>query len=263
MGIPVIRGRIYSDDDKTPVGVIDEQLARRVFGEENPIGKRFRFGLGDDTLPWAEIVGVVGHVRHDGLDTDPRSQVYWPQTYRAQDRAALVVRTGGHPESFTAAVLEQIHLEDPDQPVYDVRSMQEWVDRNLQSRNLMTTLVAVFSAASLLLACLGLYGVVAFAARQRRREFGIRLALGARPQDVRKLVLTHAGKLAIVGAAVGLALAWPAGRALQSLLYGVGSADLFALVAAPCLLLLVALLSGLGPARKAGRIDPAVMLRRD
>lgn len=263
MGIPLLRGRIYSDDDKTPVGVIDDQLAKRVFGEENPIGKRFRFGLGDDALPWAEIVGVVGHVRHDGLDTDPRSQAYWPQTYRGQDRAALVVRTGGHPESFTSAVLEQIHEEDPDQPVYDVRSMQEWVDRNLQSRNLMTAIVGAFGGASLLLACLGLYGVVSFAARLRRREFGIRLALGAQPQDVRKLVLTYAGKLAIVGSTAGLVLAWPAGRALQSLLYGVGSADALALLVAVCLLLAVALLSGLGPARKAGRIDPAVMLRRD
>jgi len=263
MGIPLIRGRIYSDDDKTPVGVIDEQLARRVFGEENPVGKRFRLGLGDDADPWAEIVGVVGHVKHDGLETDPRSQAYWPQTYRGQDRAALVVRTGGHPESFTSAVVEQIHNEDPEQPVYDVRSMQEWVDRSLQSRNLMTALVTVFGGAAVFLACLGLYGVVSFGARLRWREFGIRVALGARPQDVRKLVLAHAGRLAIAGSAIGLVLAWPVGRALQSLLYGVGSADAVALVAAPCLLLAVALLSGLGPARKAGCIDPAITLRSE
>jgi predicted permease len=261
MGIPVLRGRIFSDEDKTPTGVIDEQLARRVFGKDDPLGKRFRFAF--DGVEWAEIVGVVGHVRNDGLETDPRSQVYWPQTYRGQDRAALVVRTGGHPESFTSAVVEQIHNEDPDQPVYDVRSMQEWVDRNLQSRNLMTALVTVFGGAALFLACLGLYGVVSFGARLRWREFGIRVALGARPHDVRKLVLAHAGRLAIGGSTIGLVLAWPAGRALQSLLYGVGSADAVALMAAPCLLLVVALLSGLGPARKAGRVDPAVTLRGD
>jgi ABC-type antimicrobial peptide transport system permease subunit len=160
-------------------------------------------------------------------------------------------------------VVEQIHSEDPDQPVYDVRSMQEWVDRNLQSRNLMTALVTVFGGVAVFLACLGLYGVVSFGARLRWREFGIRVALGARPQDVRKLVLAHAGRLAIAGSAIGLVLAWPVGRALQSLLYGVGSADAVALVAAPCLLLAVALLSGLGPARKAGCIDPAITLRSE
>jgi predicted permease len=263
MGIPLIRGRIYSDEDKTPVGVIDEQLARRVFGNEDPIGKRFRFGFGTDASPWAEIVGVVGHVRHDGLDTDPRSQVYWPQTYRGQDRGALVVRTTGHPESFTSAIVEQIHNEDPDQPVYDIRSMQDWVDRNLQARNLMTTLVAVFAGASVLLACLGLYGTVSYAVGLRFREFGLRIALGAQPGKVRGLVLGYAGRLAIAGSAAGLVLVWPAGRALQSLLYGVGKYDLTALVAAPILLLAVALLAGLVPACRAARADPAITLRSE
>jgi len=263
MGIPLIRGRFYSDDDKTPVGVIDERLARLVFGKEDPIGKRFRFGFGEGAPPWAEIVGIVGHVRHDGLETDPRSQAYWPQTYRAQDRGALVVRTSGRPESFTSAVIEQIHKEDPEQPVYDVRSMQDWVDRNLQSRNLMTALVTVFGGAAVLLACLGLYGTVSYGVGLRSREFGLRMALGAQPGDVRKLVLGQAGRLAIWGSAAGLVLAWPAGRALRSLLYGVGNDDPVALLAAPVLLLAVALLAGLGPARKAGRVDPAVTLRSD
>ncbi len=263
MGIPLIRGRIYSDEDKTSVGVIDEQLARRVFGNEDPVGKRFRFGLGSDASPWAEIVGVVGHVRHDGLETDPRSQVYWPQTYRGQDRGALVVRTSGHPESFTSAIVEQIHNEDPDQPVYEVRSMQEWVDRNLQARNLMTTLVALFGGASVLLACLGLYGTVSYGVGLRLREFGIRMALGADPWEVRRLVLRHAARLSIAGSAIGLMLVWPAGRALRSLLYGVGNDDPVALMAAPVLLLTVALVASLGPARRAGHVDPVITLRSE
>ncbi|HEY7388659.1 MAG TPA: FtsX-like permease family protein, partial [Bryobacteraceae bacterium] len=148
-------------------------------------------------------------------------------------------------------------------PVYDIRSMQDWVDRNLQARNLMTTLVAVFAGASVLLACLGLYGTVSYAVGLRFREFGLRIALGAQPGKVRGLVLGYAGRLAIAGSAAGLVLVWPAGRALQSLLYGVGKYDLTALVAAPILLLAVALLAGLVPACRAARADPAITLRSE
>ena len=160
-------------------------------------------------------------------------------------------------------MVEQIHAENLDQPVYDVRSMEEWVDRSLRSRNLLTALVTLFGGSSLLLACLGLYGVVSYGAGLRLREFGIRMALRARPSGIRRLVLAHAGRLAIIGSAIGLALVWPVGRALKSLLYGVGNADTVALAAAPCLLLLVAFVAALGPALRAGRVDPAVALRGD
>jgi len=267
MGIPLLRGRDFSDRDTdatTLVGIVDEQLALRVFGTEDPLGKRCRFATGAHSFsPWIEIVGVAGHIRNDSLETDPRPQAYWPEAQQTQDRAALVIKTSGHPESFTSAVVEQIHKENPDQPVYDVRSMEEWLDRSLKSRRLLAGLVALFGAASLLLASLGLYGVVSYGARLRLREFGIRMALGAKPQDVRKLVLAHAGRLTLWGSAIGLAAAWPVGRALKSLLYGVTSADAMSLIAAPCLLLMVAFVAGLGPARKAGRVDPAVTLRGD
>ena len=139
--------------------------------------------------------------------------------------------------------------------------MTDWLDRSLQSRNLLTGLVALFGASSLLLACLGLYGVVSYGAGLRLREFAIRTALGAQSSDVRRLVLAHAVRLWISGSAIGLAAAWLAGRALQSQLYGVGSTDAVALAAAPFLLLATALVAGLGPAWKAGRVDPAVTLR--
>jgi predicted permease len=272
MGIPVTRGRSFSEQDKEgapPVAIIDEKMAATVFGNEDPLGKRIRFGAITNSTPWIEIVGVVGHIRNDNLETDPRPQVYWPKAQQrpeamhAQDRGALVVRTAGRPESFVAAVVEQIHRENPDQPVYDIRSMGEWLDRSLQSRNLMTGLVTLFGGSSLLLACLGLYGVVSYAAGLRLREFAIRTALGAQPGEVRKLVLAHAGRLWIAGSAIGLIAAWPAGRALRSQLYGVGSADVVALAVTLSLLLVTALLAGLGPARRAGRVDPAVTLRGD
>jgi predicted permease len=272
MGIPLIRGRDFTEHDKEgapPVAIIDEQLARRVFGNEDPLGKRIKFAVITDRTPWIEIVGVVGHIRSVSLETDPRLQVYWPkaqlrpETQRSQERGTLVVRTVGRPESFTSAVVEQIQKENPDQPVYDVRTMEDRIDQSLQSRNLLTGLVALFGGSSLLLSCLGLYGVVSYGAGLRLREFAIRLAIGAQTADIRRIVFAHALRLWMWGAGVGLVLAWMAGRALKTQLYGVGSADAIALTAAPALLLVTALLAGLGPARRAGRVDPAVTLRSD
>ncbi|HEY1341365.1 MAG TPA: FtsX-like permease family protein, partial [Bryobacteraceae bacterium] len=268
MRIPLKEGRLFHDADRTqsrPVGLIDERMARSVFGSESPIGHRFRrYVRGTASQePWAEIVGVVGHILNDGLDRDPRPQVYWPETQRAQDRGALVVRTAGHADTYTAAVVEQIRKENADQPVYDVRSMEEWMDRTLSTPTLLTGMAALFGAASLLLACVGLYGVVSYTADLRLREFGIRMALGAGAGHVRALVLGHAGKLALCGSAAGLALAWPVGRALQGLLFGITSRDLVSWLLAPALLIGVAVLAGLAPARKAANADPAVTLRAE
>ena len=174
-----------------------------------------------------------------------------------------MVRTSGHPALFASAVVERIHAEDPDQPVYDVRSMQDWVNRSLQSRNLLTALVDLFGATSLLLACVGLYGVVSYSVGIRGREFAIRMALGARPGEIRRLVLVYAGRLWVFGSILGLIAVWPVGRALQTLLFGVGRFDAVSLASALLLLLAIALIAGSAPARKGRRVDPAVMLRRE
>jgi predicted permease len=266
MGIPLLRGRLFTARDRAEspaVGLIDEQLARRVFGNVDPVGRRFRLWAGETLGPWTEIVGVVGHVLNDSLEKDTRPQVYWLEAQRTQDRGALVVKTAGRPETFTEAVVEQIRAEDPDQTVYDVRSMEQWVARNLESRDLTTGLMGLFGAASLLLACLGLYGVVSYSAGLRLREFGIRMALGARPRWVLGMVLRHAAWLAVWGSAAGLVLAWPVGAAIRSLLFGVDRADLVSLAIAPALLIAVAVLAGFGPARRAARTDPAVTLRAE
>jgi len=141
--------------------------------------------------------------------------------------------------------------------------MQDRLDQSLQSRNLMTGVVMLFGGSALLLACLGLYGVVSYGAGLRLREFAIRTALGAQANDIRRIVIAHAARLWLWGSAIGLVLAWMAGRALKTQLYGVGSADAVALLAAPSLLLATAWLAALGPARRAGRVDPAVTLRGD
>jgi putative ABC transport system permease protein len=266
IGIPLKRGRLFTASDREnapPVGLIDEQLARKVFDSADPIGKRFRISAGNVHGPWTQIAGVVGHILNDGPEKDVRPQVYWPEAQRAQDRAVLVVRTAGHPESFTSAIVERIRSENSEQTVYNVRSMEEWKKQSLGTRNLTTGLVGIFGGASLLLACLGLYGVVSYVARLRMREFGIRMALGAPSGHVRRLVLLYAGRLALAGSAMGLALAWPIGRSLRGLLYGVTSGDAVVLVTAPAVLLAAALLAGFGPARRAARIDPAITLRAE
>jgi putative ABC transport system permease protein len=268
IGIPLLQGRVLSETDAAgspAVGLIDERMARQVFGGASPVGRRFRRHLPGlvQQDAWAEVVGVVGHVLNDSLEKDPRPQVYWPETQRAQDRGVLVVRVAGQPEAFAKAIVQQVHDENPDQPVYDVRSMQQWVARTLQARTLTTGLVALFGGASLLLASLGLFGVVSYTASLRSREFGIRLALGARAGQIRGLVLRHAGRLALWGVAIGLALSWPAGRAVQSLLFGVTDRDPVSWVLAPALLAAVALLAGLHPAARSARSDPAMTLRTE
>ena len=265
MGIPLIRGRDFSDHDRqntTPVGIVDEKLARKVFGSVDPLHKRFQAAIGVTAYSsWIEIVGVVGHTRNESLETDPRPQMYWPAAQQPQDRGALVVRTAGPPESFTSAVVDQIQKENPTQAVYDIRTMENWRDRSLQSRNLLTGLITLFGGSALLLACLGLYGVVSYSTVLRLREFAVRMAIGAESGDVRRLVLGHAIRLWLSGAAIGLVAVWPVGRLLKGALYGIGSADGISLAIAPFLLLMAALAAGLGPALRAARLDPAVILR--
>jgi putative ABC transport system permease protein len=268
MGIPLRQGRPFTRSDRAqspPVGLIDERMAGRVFGAESPIGKRFRRYLPGfpQQDPWSEIVGVAGHVLNDSLELDLRPQVYWPESQHTQDRGALVVRTAGNPEFQTRAVVDEIRKEDPEQPVYDIRTMQQWVGRTLERRTMLTGLVALFSGASLLLACIGLYGVVSYSAGLRLPEFGIRMALGARTGHVRGLVLRHAAMLAMWGCAIGTALLWPVSRIVKSLLFGVTTGDLVSWVLPPTILVSVALLSCLAPARRAARTDPAVTLRAE
>lgn len=266
MGIPLLQGRDFSVEDKdntAKVCIIDAQIARMAFGNGSPLGKRLRFGVVTAATPWVEIVGVVGHVRSESLESDPRSQVYWPEAQQTQDRGVLVIRTAGNPASLAGPVVTQIHNENPEQPVYDIRTMKDRIEGSFQSRNLLTGLVMLFGASSLLLACLGLYGVVSYGAGLRLREFAIRTALGAQPAAVRRLVLGHAVRLWVLGSVLGLIATWPTGRALQNMLYGVGSADAIALAIAPFLLFVTSLVAGLGPALKAGRINPAVTLRGD
>jgi len=264
LGIPLKQGRAFNlaDDEAAPsVGIVDEQLAARIWPGQSALGKRFRLPF--PGMPWARVVGVVGHVRGDGLDVDPRPQVYWPYLQRAQDRMVLVVRGRSDARDAAASVVRAVRDVDPQQPVYDVRTMDEVVARSLASRRSSLTLVTGFAGMALALASVGVYGVVAFGVAQRLREFGLRKALGAERADVTGLVLREGIGLGLAGTLAGLGLTLPLGGALEGLVYSVSPRDFPTLAASGLVLLAVAVVASWLPARRAAAVDPAVALRNE
>ena len=264
LDVPLLAGRTFSENDsadRRPAGIIDERLAHGVFGDQSPIGRRFRMDFAG--APWVEIVGVVGHLRHDGLDRDPRPQVYWPYQQRTQDRMAMVVKTTADPSSLSAAVRMAIREIDPDQPLYDVRPMTAVLERTLHGQWLNAVLVGAFAVMALLLASAGLYGVVSYLTAQRQREFGIRVAVGAKATDVLTLVLKQGLGRAAVGLTLGLALSAALTRALGAMLHGVSAWDATTYVSVSGLLIFVVLAATFVPAWRASRLDPTVALRQE
>jgi putative ABC transport system permease protein len=264
LDVPIPAGRTFNESDtadRPAVGIIDERLAREAFGRESPIGKRFRIDV--PGRPWIEIVGVAGHLRHEGLDRDPRPQVYWPYRQRTQDRMAMVMKTKADPSALTAAVRAAIREVDPDQPVYDVRPMTDVLERTLHGRRLNTVLVGAFALMALGLAGAGLYAVVSYLTARRRREFGIRVAVGAKAADVLALVLKQGLGRASVGLAVGLVLSAASTRVLASMLHGVTAWDATTYLSVSGVLILVVSTASLVPAWRASRLDPTVALRHE
>jgi putative ABC transport system permease protein len=264
LGVPLLTGRTFSERDSAnapAVGIVDERLAREVFGSESPLGKRFRIDA--PGAPWVEIVGVVGHLRHEGLDKDPRPQVYWPYPQRTQDRMAMVVRTSVAPASLATAVPAAIREVDPDQPVYDVRPMTDVLERTLHGQWLNTVLVSAFASMALLLASVGLYGVVSYLTGERQREFGVRVAVGATALDVALLVVRQGLHRAAAGLAAGLALSALLTRTLRAMLHGVGPLDATTYLAVAGLLTIVVSTASLLPAWRASRVDPTLALRQE
>jgi putative ABC transport system permease protein len=268
LGIPVLDGRTFSEDDRPDrpaVGIIDERLARQMFGTTRAVGKRLRIAVAGLNVeqPWVQVVGVVGHLRHEGLDRDPRPQVYWPYGQRTQDRVAMTIRTGSEPAALIRSVGAAIRDVDPDQPIYDVRPMRDVVDRTLAGNRLNLVLMVAFAIMALLLASVGLYAVVAQTTTHRRREFGIRMALGATERQVMGQVLGQGVRLGAAGMALGLALAGAATPILTTMLHGVRPLDPLSYAAAAGLLAAVVLAAVSLPARRAMKLHPAEALRRD
>ena len=265
MGIPVLEGRGFDDRDDADaplVVMVDDRIARTMWPGESPLGKRLR------EPPWrgareAVVIGVVAHVRTESLERDPLPQVYWNTRQWAQDRMALAVRTVLDPGAVIPSVTRAIRSVDADQSVYDVRTMNGIIDRSQARRRLTTLLMLGFGAVALVLAAVGIYGVVAFGVMQRMREFGIRIAIGATRSDVTRLILRQGTTVAIAGAVIGLAVALAGAGILRSLVYEVAPRDVGSIVGATAVLILVAMVASYVPARRAAATDPGITLRSE
>jgi putative ABC transport system permease protein len=266
MSTPVREGRVFTERDsaKAPlVSVIDDRAARTLWPGQSAVGKRYRVSLPGQQPTLGEIVGVVANIRHRGLDSEEDRQIYFSYQQFTDGRIALVVRSRADVRGITPAVLQAIRSLDPEQPVYDVRTMDDVLARSAAQRWLNMAIIGVFAVSSLLLASVGLYGAIAYGVTQRLREFGVRMALGALPSDVSRLVLRKGSVLAASGAALGLGGAIPLARAMESLLYGVPPLDPVNFAVAAALLFGVALLASYFPARRAALTDPTHALRAE
>jgi putative ABC transport system permease protein len=261
LGIKVVSGRTLTERDNADaplVVVVDERIARTIFPGEEVIGKRFN-GPGG----WGEIIGVVAHVRTTGLEVDPRPQVYWSYRQWTQNRMVLAVQTRVDSRTIFPSVITAIRSVDPDQSVYEVRTLDEIVARSQAQRRLTTVLLVGFGGVALLLAAVGIYGVVAYGVTQRMREFGIRVALGASRRQVTGLVVWQGASMALAGSAVGLVLAIATARVMSSLVYGVAPTDLISILGATALVMLVAAIASYVPARRAAGVEPGITLRAE
>ncbi len=259
--IPVIEGRVFDGTERSDgarVVVVDQLLARRQFPGRSPIGASLNFGSPRNY----EIIGVVGTINAVDLAVPaPEERIYFPATQLTAPTMSIVAKTAVESSTVTRQIRAAVQSIDAEQPIAEVRTMEQWVDRSLQPRRAPTTLLTLFGVAALALAAVGIYGVLAFGVSERAREFGIRQALGAHPRTILVLVLSEGLRTAGLGVIVGVAGSLVATRALQSMLYGVERTDLSVLVGVCALLLAVAFCACYIPARAATRVDPMVALR--
>ena len=268
MEIPLIRGRSFTERDlrSAPrVIVVDEHMAAQLWPGADPVGKRIRTGGFDATpdTPWMTVVGVVGRVKHDGLDSDPRIAFYLPHTQAPTRPLNVVIRSMTAPADLVAAVRNELRQVDPDLPMYGVRTMRNRIDQSLAPRRFAMLLLAAFACAALVLAGTGVYGVMAYLVTQGTRDLGIRMAFGASPRSILGLVLGHGLAIALVGIGVGLVASAVLTRFMRSLLFGVQPLDPLALAAAAGILLGLVLVATGVPARRATQVDPMASLRSE
>lgn len=271
MKIPLVRGRFFTDQDtvgKEPVVVIDEVFANKVFPKENPVGR----GLSFQFMGRARIVGVVGSITHFSLDEDasgPRQPTFYLPFLQIPDQlmpmtvsgTSLLVRTSVNPASVMQAVKQSVLGPGRDQPVRGVTTMEQMVGDSIGRQRGMMLLLSIFAGLALTLAAIGIYGVISYSMNQRVQEMGIRMALGAQPAQVLRLILGQGMRMALVGLLAGLAASFALTRLMKKLLYGVSPNDPLTFVAVVLMIFLVALIASYLPARRASRIDPMVALR--
>jgi putative ABC transport system permease protein len=262
MGIPLMSGREFSDSDVVgapEVAIINEEMARQFWPDEDPLGKRIVLG----GTSFYTIVGIVGDVKQGGLDVKPRQEMffsYYQQGFRA---ATFAIRASADPEQMTAAVRGAIQEIDRDQPLFEVMTMEDVISASVSSRRFSMMLFIIFAVTALLLAIVGLYGVMSYMVAQRTHEIGIRMALGASSADVLGLIVGNAMRLTLIGIVIGLGAAFALTRLMENMLYEVKATDPFTFAAISILLALVAAAASYLPARRATRIDPMDALRHE
>jgi putative ABC transport system permease protein len=260
--IPVLEGRVFTEGDglKPPGAVIvNQSMARHFWPNEDPIGQMIKIGDTD----WMPIVGVVGDVAQQGLDRVPIPAMYVPYAQDPWPALAVVIRTAAEPKNIASAAIAAVEEIDKDQPVYNVRTMDEIIASSTQARRFRTVLLSLLAIFALALAAIGTYGVMAYSVAQRRNEIGIRMALGAPPSGVRRWVMGEGLRLAGYGIAAGLIASLALSRFLSGILYGVKSTDPTSFLVPPFLLLAAAFLASYIPARRAVEVDPARILRSE
>ena len=263
MAVPLVRGRLFTDADHTsapPVVLINEAAARRFFDGQEPLGKQINFWGANRT-----IVGVIGNERFQGLAEAPPIAAYAPldQAPSANGAGVLLVRTSGDPKALIASVRGVIREQDPALAVFGLEPFAETVSRSVAARRFTMLVLGLLASVALALAAIGVHGVLSYSVAARTREIGIRMALGAQPSGVSRLVVSQGMTLALSGTALGVAAAFVLTRSMGTLLFGVTPTDPFTFVVVPLGLALVALLASYLPARRATRVDPVTALRAD
>ena len=262
--VPLMRGRFFDERDQagsTPVALINETMARRFWGNEDPVGRRFHFGWGTTNVRWLTVVGVVGDMRRQGMDKLARVETFEPLSQQPRSDLNLVVRTGDDPLKVAGAIQSELRGLEKDLVIQKMMALDEQISESLAQRRFQTLLLGLFAGIALLLAAIGIYGVMYHSVTQRTHEFGVRVALGAGAGEVLRMVLGQAVMLVVAGAAIGTLAALALTRLLASLLYGVGASDPLTYLAVFSVLIGSALLASYLPARRATKVDPTVALR--
>jgi predicted permease len=265
MGIPLIKGRLFTEaDDATRPNalVINQTLANRFFPDQDPVGQRIAFGFDPQRRPWL-IVGVCGDEKVAALDARTTPVIYFHYGQDPESYMGVLVRTASDPSSMTGAVRSEISAIDRDIPMFSVMTMGQMISNSQSTfmRRYPTYLIGVLAAVALMLAAIGIYGVISYSVTQRTHEIGIRMALGAQKRDIIRLVVGQGLVLMLAGVGVGLAAAFALTRFLSSILFGVSATDTIAFAAVSVILAIVALIACYIPARRAAKVDPMIALR--
>jgi putative ABC transport system permease protein len=269
MSIPLVRGRTFTDADgpgSPPVAIVSRDTAKKLWGDADPIGRSFYRAADSNTV--FRVVGVVGDVRNTALNQQLPA-LYYPLAWRIGPVASrvnvvvmdVVARTDGSPESLVPMLRQKVRELDPQLPLANVRTMQEWISNNAAQPRLNARLLTLFAAMALLIAAIGIYAVLSYSVTQRMREIGLRIALGATPARVLRLVVSEGMKVALIGMCAGLLGALAVGRAVSSLVYGVAVHDPFTFGGVAVVLTVIAFAACFLPARRAAKVDPMVALR--